>query len=69
VNNEKKPPKVKWQMPSAKVVAATQSLQGLGVVKTLIRRGADLPDGQVYLEVTCTDRTARAQVLSRLSQL
>lgn len=60
-------PKVKWQMPSAEVVAAAQSLMGLGVVKTLIRRGADLPDGHVYLEVTCIDRTQRAKVLNHLA--
>lgn len=67
--NKDKFPKVKWQMLSTKVVAVAQSLQGLGVVKTLIKHGEDLPEGQVYLEVTCTDRTERAKVLSRLSQL
>lgn len=61
-------PSVKWQTSAIDAPHLASTLVCMaGVEKVSIKKG-DLPDGQVYLEITCTDLTVRAIVLNRLAK-
>lgn len=61
-------PSVKWQTAAIDAPHVASTLMRMaGVEKVSIKKG-DLPDGQVYLEITCTDLTVRARVLNQLGK-